>query len=122
MAEFYENYDEDEQIPEIQGITDKVTDYTYAKLLFPCIVLKDGIKLEKHKVMVLSNMVKSDTLGYEKDISLYLSNGSELYKLGMVGGIQVSPLIDIVGVDNIVAYLSKEKQLLGSMIYSLCTV
>lgn len=119
--EIYDDYDENSNAKEIQGITDTVTDYTYTKLSYPCIILKKGTKLEKHKVQVISNMVKSSTVGLVKDIAIYFDN-DDLYKLGLISGLQVSPLIEIVGLDSLVAYADKDTQLTGSMIYALCTI
>ena len=117
----YEGYSENSEAKEIKGITDTVTDYTYTGLTYPCIIFKRGIKLEKHKVQVISNMVKSSTTGLLKDISLYFDN-DELYKLGMISGVQVSPLIEIVGVENLVAFVDENTKLDASLIYTLCTV
>ena len=118
--ELYKGYVEDE-VEEIQGITDTVTDYTFAQLSYPCIIFKDGFKLEKHKVQVISNMVKSSLRGITKDISLYFTNNGELFKVGSIGGIQVSPLIDIAGRDTLDAFLTAENPLSGDLIYTLCS-
>ena len=119
--ELYEGYSEDSGVREIEGITDTVTDYTYTNLAYPCIIFKNGVKLEKHRIQVISNMVKSNATGVVKDISLYFSNEGQLYKLGEIGGIQVSPLIDIVGRDNLIAFLDKDTELKESLIYTLCS-
>lgn len=116
----YDGYEEDEEIGEIKGITDKVTDYTYTGLSYPCIVFKGSVQLERHKVQVISNMVKSNTAGVEKDISLYFENNGQLYRLGMVSGMQVSSLIDIAGRDTLIAFLDEKVELKDSLIYTLC--
>lgn len=118
--ELYNGYDED-KVEDIQGITDSVTDYTYAKLSYPCIIFKAGFRLEKHKMQVISNMVKSSPKGVIKDISLYFTNEDQLYKVGSIGGIQVSPLIDIAGRDSLNAFLDDKTQLSGDLIYTLCS-
>jgi len=119
--EFYDDYNEGE-ISEIKGITDTVTDYTYTNLNYPCIVFKDGISIERHKVNVISNMVKGSIKGIDKDISLYFSKDGQMYKLGSISGSQVSNFLDIVGLDNVSAYLSDKEELKGSLIYTLCTM
>lgn len=118
----YNGYSEDGEVKEIKGITDTVTDYTYTGLSYPCIVFKQGFKLERHKVQVISNMVKSNTVGIKKDISLYFSNKDQLYKLGEISGVQVSPLIDIAGRDNLIAFLDADTELNDSLIYTLCSI
>lgn len=119
--EVYEGYVEDE-VSEMEGITDKVTNYTYTKLEYPCLLFRKGVQLEKHKVQVVSNMVNSKTLGSTKDISLYLSNNGELFKIGKISGVQVLPLLEIIGEENLQGFLDKDTELKGSLIYTLCSV
>lgn len=119
--EVYEGYVEDE-VSEMEGITDKVTNYTYTKLEYPCLLFRKGVQLEKHKVQVVSNMVNSKTLGSSKDISLYLSNNGELFKIGKISGVQVLPLLEIIGEENLQGFLDKDTELKGSLIYTLCSV
>ena len=119
----YDGYDEDREVKEIKGITDKVTDYTFTDISFPCVIFKSGLRLEKHKVKVISNMVKSSTGSLGKDITLYFAkDDSQLYKMGMLSGIQISSLIEIVGLDNLDAFYDKSTKLTGSLIYTLCTI
>lgn len=113
-AEEVEEYNED-----IHGITDIVTDYTFANISFPCIMFKDGFKLEKHKINVIVNMVKS--VSKDKDITLYFRNNGELTKIGAINGYQLSSLIDIAGRTNLTAYLAAEEELTDSLIYTLCS-
>lgn len=120
--ELYEGYNEDSSTEEIKGITNKVTEYTYTGLTYPCIVFKDGMKLEKHKIQVISNMVKSNSSALVKDISLYFNNGDQLYKLGMISGVQVISLIDIANRDNLIAFLDADTELKDSLIYTLCSI
>lgn len=117
--EIYGGYEEG-KVNEIQGITDSVTDYTYANLSYPCIIFKSGFKLEKHKMQVISNMVKSRMNGLEKNISLYFTNEDQLYKVGAINEIQVSPLIDIAGRDCLEAYLDSKTKLENDLIFVLC--
>lgn len=119
--EVYEGYVED-KVSEMEGITDKVTNYTYTKLEYPCLLFRKGVQLEKHKVQVVSNMVNSKTLGSTKDISLYLSNNGELFKIGKISGVQVLPLLEIIGEENLQGFLDKDTELKGSLIYTLCSV
>ena len=55
--ELYVGYDED-TVNEIEGITDKVTDLSYTKLEYPAILFKEDFQLPKHKILLISNMVK----------------------------------------------------------------
>lgn len=120
---FYEGYSEDEiEVKEIEGITDTVTDYTFVGLTYPCIIFKEGFTLEKHKVQVISNMVNSVSKGVKDDIAIYFNNNGDLYKLGEINGLQVSSLIDIVGRDNLMAFMYKGEELKGSLIYTLCSI
>ena len=117
----YEGYSDDSIVKEMQGITDKVTDYTYTNLSYPCIIFKDGVQLERHKVQVISNMIKYGTgSSIVKDIAVYFTNVSQLYKMGMLSGIQLSSFLDIAGKDNITVFLDKDTELKGSMMYALC--
>lgn len=116
---FYGEGNDESKVKDIQGITDTVTDYTYTNLEYPCIMLKEGFTCPKHKMKVISNMVK--TTSDDKDISLYFVESGELFKIGMLGGLQVSSFIDIVGVENLVGYFLDGTKLEGSKIYTLCT-
>lgn len=117
----YEGYSESEDVKDIKGITDVVTGYTYTNLSYPCIVFKKGMKLEKHKVTVISNMVKSKGVGLVKDTSLYfLTDDDQMFKLGMINGMQVGSLIDIAGRDNLIGFAEDGRELKDSLIYTLC--
>ena len=59
---------------------------------------------------------------YLKDITLYFAKGKDLYKMGMISGVQVSSLIEMVNLDCIEAYYDKDTKLEGSLIYSLCSI
>ena len=118
--EIYEGYVEG-KVDEIKGVTDTVTDKAFTKLEFPALVLKEGTQLPRHVVKVVSNMVKSHAGNAKKDISLYLQQAGELYKMGSLSGIQVEPLIDIVGRDNLMGFYDNGEPLEGSLIYTLCT-
>ena len=120
LEDVYEGYDE-EEVNEIEGITDSVTDYTYADLSYPCIIFKDGMQMEMHKVKIISNMVKSPTKCLAKDIALYFVNDGELFKLGSISGMQVMALIDIVGREKLDAYMDRDIHLSDSLIYTLCS-
>lgn len=118
--ELYEGYN-DETVAELEGITDKVTDLSYTKLEYPAILFKEGFQLPTHKVMLISNMVKSSAGGIKKDISLYYNNNGEIYKLGMLSGHQIMHLLDIVPKDSIIGFYNDGSQLHGDKIYTLCS-
>lgn len=118
--EVYGGYDEDSAVKEIDGITDKVTDLSFTNLSYPAIVFNDGIQLPKHKVVAISNMVKSSAGNAVKDISLYFQNEGNIFKMGMLSGNQIMPLIDVVGVDSIKGFYMDGTPLVGNRIYVLC--
>ena len=120
-SSIFEGYSENDGLKEIKGITDSVTGYTYTNLSYPCIVFKQGIQLEKHKVSVISNMVKSKAVGLVKDTSLYfITDDDQMFKIGMINGMQVGSLIDIAGRDNLTGFAEDGKELKDSLIYTLC--
>lgn len=119
--ELYEGYDE-ERVEELEGITDKVTDLSYTKLEYPAIVFKYGSKLPKHKVILISNMVKSSAGNGKKDISLYFHNDDgDLYKIGMLSGHQVEHFLSIVPKDSLIGFYDDGTRLIGDRIYVLCS-
>ena len=116
----YEGYDE-EQLEELEGITDKVTDLSFTNLSYPAIIFKEGMKMPKHKVIAISNMVKSALGNATKDITLYFQNGGELYKMGMLSGQQIMSLLEIVPRDQWLAYYNDGSLLVDGKIYVLCS-
>ena len=116
---FYGEENDESLVEEIDGITDKVTNYTYTGLSFPCVVFNEGFTCPKHQMKVVSNMV--NTGGKDKDISLYFQNAGEMYKLGMLNGFQMKGFIDIIGLDNITGFYDKETPLKKDKLYTLCS-
>lgn len=116
--DFYDSEEEEVNV-DIPGITDKVVNYTYTGMKYPCIILKSGFKCPEHKMLVLSKMVKMGS-AETKDISLYFAEGSDLYKIGMLSGMQDKPFLDVVGVENIMAFYDNGMELLGDKVYVLC--
>lgn len=117
---FYGEEAEERDVKDIEGITDKVTEFTYTNLEYPCIMFKEGFSCPQHQMKVISNMVKTNTP--DKDTSLYFMNGGELFKLGMLSGQQIDPLLELVGVDSLVAYYDADTKLEGDKIYTLCVL
>lgn len=114
---FYEEDDEKEKVREIRGLTDTVSKFVYGSMEFPCICLKEDIKLPKHKWLVISKLVK---LGAEdKNIAVYMIRNGELFKAGCLSGVQVKAFIDIIGIDNMFGYYNKDKELKGDRLYVL---
>lgn len=103
----------------IDGITGEVTNYTYTKLSYPCILFREGFTCEKHKLRVISNMV--NTGGTNKDISLYFQQAGEIYKLGMLNGLQVKSFLEIIGVENVFGMYDADTRIEGDKMYVLCT-
>lgn len=120
MDEVYEGYSESE-VKEIKGITDTVTDLSFTKLDYPAVIFKEGFTLPKHRAIAISNMVKSSTGNSSKDITLYFQNKGELFKMGKISGVQYSSLLDMVSLDNIIAFYEEGSRLEGGLVYTLCS-
>lgn len=116
---FYGAEAELEETKEVKGITDDVTGFTYTNVQYPCIVFKEDFKCPKHQLKIISNMV--NTVKDKKDISLYFLNGSDLYKLGELSGLQVSAFLEMLGCDAVYGYYDADTKLEGSMLYALCS-
>lgn len=93
-----------------------VSRYAKAGLNFPCLVIKKGFNAQKHRWMLISNIVKSSK---KSDVGLYLDNGDKKMKLGTVGGSQVRTLIEILGEDNLSGYYDDGRELVGSKLFVL---
>lgn len=105
----------------LKGIEGKVTNFTYTELSYPYIVFGSAFKSPKHKMNVVSNMVKSGILS-NKDISLYVEYENGLYKIGMLSGLQVGSFLDLVGLDGLYGYLDENTKLSGDRLYVLSTI
>lgn len=106
-------------IKEKEGITDNVTPYTYTKLEYPCVVLRDGFTCAKHQIKVVSNMVKAKSLN--KDIGVYFRDKGDMYRIGNICGMQLESFIDVLGRENVIGFYDDGTELVGDMIYCLCT-
>lgn len=118
--DFYEDNVENESV-EIEGITGNVTSYTFTGVSYPCIIFKEDFSCPKHKLTVVSNMVKSGS-NLIKDISLYFLQKGELFKIGSLSGLQVGAFLDLVGVENVNGFYDSSTQLVKDKLYTLCTV
>lgn len=117
--DFYGDGTDESEVKDIHGITDTVTEYSYSNLQYPCIIFVEGFKCPKHKMQVLSNMIKSK--GIIKDIALYFKQSNGVYKIGEIGGIQVNSLLDCIGVDSLLGFYDESTELIGSKLYALCS-
>ena len=117
--DFYGDGTDESEVKDIHGITDTVTEYSYSNLQYPCIIFVEGFKCPKHKMQVLSNMIKSK--GIIKDIALYFKQSDGVYKIGEIGGIQVNSLLDCIGVDSLLGFYDEATELSGSKLYALCS-
>ena len=115
--EFYGEEADERKETEIKGITGDVTDFTFSDLSYPCIIFNEDFSCPKHKLRVVSNMVKSTSAN--KDISLYFIKNGDLYKIGEIDGLQVSAFLGIVGVENVFGFYEKGIKLVGDKIYTL---
>lgn len=117
--EFYGESADKDSVEDIQGITDSITSYSYTGVEYPCLILKDGFSCAKHRMEVIAKMVKTSG---DKDISLYFNNSGETYKIGNISGKQVKAFLDVVGIDNVLGFLSKDTSVTGDMLYVLCSI
>lgn len=118
---FYEGADMEDPVgTEREGITGKVTSYTFTGVAYPCVIFKEDFKCPKHKMEVVSNMVKSGNLSM-KDIALYIIGaGGALFKIGALSGLQVGAFLDLIGVDTVDGFYDKSTPLKGDRLYTLC--
>jgi translation initiation factor 2B subunit (eIF-2B alpha/beta/delta family) len=114
--EVYDGYSED-AVEDIKGITDSVTDLSFTNIAYPAIVILETLKLQEHKVKVISGMTQ--TSAGKKDISLYYQHEGELYKLGALSGMQIMPFFDIVPTEFVKAYYTDGTPLEGAAVYTL---
>lgn len=115
--EFYEGDPDVDEVQELKGITDEISTMTFTGLSFPCMVIKENFSCPKHRMMVISNMVKQRSL--DKDICLYFSQSGELFKLGSISGQQIKVLIDIIGKEFLEGFLDAKTKLCDDMLYVL---
>lgn len=117
---FYGEEADEDRVEDIHGITDTVSKFTFTKLEYPCIMFREGFTCPQHQMKVISNMVKTNSP--DKDTSLYFETGGEMFKLGMLSGRQIDPLLELVGVENLVGYYDSDTKLEGDRIYTLCVL
>lgn len=114
---FYGNEGDEPTKKEVKGITDKVTEFAYTDLVYPCVILNQDFKCPKHQLKVLSNMIKNKC-GI-KDIGMYFLKGNELFKMGNVSGLQIGFLLDMLGTSAVSGYMDSETRLEGDKLYTL---
>ena len=117
---FYGDVGEEQQKQVEKGISDKVTEFTYSNLEYPCIVFREDFSCPKHKLRAVSNMVKAK--GVEKDINLYFTDKGELFKMGMLSGLQVNPFLEIIGCESVIGFYDENTKLENDRLYTLCTI
>ena len=117
---FYGEEAEEDNVEEIQGITENVSEFTYSSLEYPCIMFKEGFSLKNHKWKVLSNMVKSEAP--DKDISLYFMEDGDMLRIGSISGRQVDAVLDLIDTANVVGYMSEGVELRGDLLYTLAVI
>lgn len=114
--EFNDDLDDD-KVEGIRGITDEVSKFSYVDMDFPFICLQGNIQMPKHKWIIVSKLVKQ--VSSDKGISFYIQRGGNIYKAGSLARSQVKALIDIVGLENLFGFYSKDKKLEGDRLYVL---
>lgn len=116
---FYGEDSDNAKVGDLSGITDKVSEFTYTDMEYPCIIFNDGATFKNHQWRIIANMVKA--IDNNKDIALYYKDNG-LVKMGMLSGRQVESFLDLVGVENVYAYYSKDILLKDSKLYTLCVL
>lgn len=110
---------EDYKMPEIKGITDEVSGYTYSKMNFPAIFIKSDMHLSAAGFKVLRAMISSTSVA-DRNIFIYNESSKGVFLIGRISALQVMNFYDLVGQDNIRVFLSSTKELLGDLKYVLC--
>lgn len=117
---FYGEEAEDNEVKDIKGVTDEVSEFVYSDMEYPCICLKNNLKMPEHKWVVISKLVKQGVS--DKNISVYMIRGGDLYKIGALSGTQIKAFLDIVGIDNMVGFNRKDVKLIGDKLYALSSI
>lgn len=117
-SSFYDGCEESSE--DVEGITGQVSSFTFTNINYPCFIFKEGSEIPKYKLRIVANMVKSGNM-QDKDTSLYFLQNGDLYKIGSLSGLQIMGFIDLIGIDNLIGYASKDEKLEGSSLYCLCT-
>lgn len=117
-SSFYEDCEESSE--DVEGITGQVSSFTFTNINYPCFIFKEGSEIPKYKLRIVANMVKSGNM-QDKDTSLYFMQNGDLYKIGSLSGLQIMGFIDLIGIDNLIGYASKDEKLEGASLYCLCT-
>ena len=115
---FYGEEDDNPEVEDLHGMTDKVSEFTFTNLEYPCIVFKEGFTCKNHKWRIIANMVKA--IDSSKDTALYYRDNGGLVKMGMLSGRQIESFLDLVGLENVSAFYDENTTLTGGKIYSLC--
>lgn len=116
--DFYEgNSIDNDSVEDIRGITDRVSKYVFGDMVYPCICLREDIKLPRHKWNIISKLVKQGN--GSKNICFYIIRKGEVYKAGALSGTQVKAVIDIIGLDNLFGFFSEGRELIGDRLYVL---
>lgn len=117
-SSFYDGCKESSE--DVEGITGQVSSFTFTNINYPCFIFREGSEIPKYKLRIVANMVKSGNM-QDKDTSLYFMQNGDLYKIGSLSGLQIMGFIDLIGIDNLIGYASKDEKLEGSSLYCLCT-
>jgi hypothetical protein len=113
--------EEQERSFEQKGITGVVTRGAIEQCQFPCIILATSkeSQIPRYKLNVLATMIKNNNEVIENPISLYLSGGDKIMRLGIIAPRQVKAILDLFKENEKVGYLNKNKKLDGNYLYVL---
>lgn len=108
---------QEKDIEKASGNIDTSSKYANTSLKYPCLVVREGFSMPKHKWVLVSNVIKS---AKGSDIGIYLEkNKNELMKLGTIGGVQVKMLLNVFGEVNLFGYYDDGRLLEGDRLYVL---
>lgn len=122
-----EEYVEEERDYDIQGISDTVTKSVSRDMKYPNIEIRAVTKNpKKYKLQLLSGMMLESTKDLyhsnTQTMEVYLTTlGNDTVDCGLIYRQQIKALLTMFGDDcEVVANMSKDKQITGSYVYALC--
>lgn len=104
-----------------EDVTAKVERYSTENLQYPCIILRNSVKcpIEQYKVSILPKLLGSDSAS--ERVYLYYEDidAKKQARLGTISSTQVKSILRLFRDNDVLAYLEKDKQLVGDYIYIL---
>lgn len=109
---------------EKEGLTGKVSKYTFENKEYPCItlVVDEKLGLPSYKMGVLTTMFVANNkvaTAVNNSINIYISAGTTTVRAGKIKPAQVKTIVRLFEGYELVAQLSEERMLEGHYIYIL---